>query len=232
MHDIDRAQVEAVGEMESYEMENYPLYSETPELGEAEEMELAAELMELESEEEFEEFLGSIVGALGNVVKSATGSSLTGLLKNILPAAATAVGGFFGGPAGASIAGKIGSGIAGSLEMEGSEMESDEMEWEAAKTFVRVAADAARNAAMAPEGQDPHATAHQAVMDAVQRHAPELAHAVPPPYAQPAGPSPYTQPGMAPPEHPGGCHCGGGHGHPHHGGHWVRRGHKIILYGV
>jgi len=230
MHDIDRTQVAYSGETESYEMA-----SEAPVLTEAEEMELASELMELETEEEFENFLGDIISgvanAAGGLIGPGAGNALGGLLKGaakkLLPIAGTIAGGYFGGPAGASIGGKLAGSLAGSLEME-----TNEQEWEAAKTFVRFAADAARKAALAPEGEDAHVTAQQATVDAAQRHAPELLE---PPSA--ASSTPMSQPAARPfaPTHVGhGGHggCGCGHHRRHHGGHWVRHGHQIVLYGV
>jgi hypothetical protein len=213
MHDIDRVQLGYSGEMEGY-----PMTSEASALTEAEEMELASELMELESEEEFENFLGDIISgvakAAGGLINSTAGNALGGLLKGaakkLLPVAGSLVGGYFGGPLGASVGGKLAGSVAGSLEMEASEQE-----WEAAKTFVRLAADAARNAALAPQGDDAHLTAQQATIEAAQRHAPEL-----------LDPSPV--PSMS---GRGGCGCGGHH-HHHHGGRWVRHGHQIVLMGV
>lgn len=224
MHDIDRTQRTYAGEMESY-----PMASEGAVLTEAEEMELASELMELETEEEFENFLGDIISgvanAAGGLINSGAGKALGGLLKGaakkLLPAAGSVIGGYFGGPLGASLGGKLAGSVAGSLEME-----ADEMEWEAARTFVRLAADAARNVALAPQGEDAHVTAHQATVDAAQRHAPELLDAS-------SGPSSNRLP-QSParvPEGSGGCGCGH-HRQRHHGGHWVRHGHQIVLYGV
>ena len=218
MHDIDRTQIAYPGEMESYE--SYPIASETPVLSEAEEMELASRLMELESEEEFEEFISDIVSGVGGLINSATGNTLGGLLKGaakkLLPLAGTAIGGYFGGPLGASLGGKIAGGVAGSLEMEG-----DEMEWEAAKNYVRFAAEAAKNAANSPE-QDPHTIAVQATTEAAQKHAPEL-----------IGPGPMPQTGYEPPPpQPGHGDCSCHHRHHHREGHWVRRGREIVLYGV
>jgi hypothetical protein len=211
MHDIDREQIRYGGEME-----NYPLASETPALSETEEMELAAQLLELETEEEFENFLGDLISgvanAAGGFINSSTGKALGGLLKGaakkLLPVAGTALGGFFGGPLGASLGGNIAGKVAGSLEME-----ADEMEWEAAKTFVRLAADAVRNAAHAPEGEAPEDTAHQAVSDSAQKHAPVL---VAPPVPQPLPSAPKCPV------------CGSGH----RGGRWMRRGNQIVLFGV
>jgi hypothetical protein len=77
MHDIDRTQIAYPGEMESYEM--------TPEfstLSEAEEMELASRLMELEKEEEFENILGDIISgvasAAGGLISPSVGNALGG----------------------------------------------------------------------------------------------------------------------------------------------------------
>lgn len=214
MHDIDRTQIGYRGEMESF-----PMASESSVLSEADEMELASRLMELESEEEFENFLGDIISGVGGLFNSGTGNSLGGFLKGaakkLLPIAGTALGGVFGGPLGAGLGGKIASTVAGSLEME-----ADEMEWEAAKNFVRFAAEAAKNAAQSPE-QDPHAAAQQAIVEAAQKHAPELLGPAP----MPAAGAPAPQP-----QGPGGCGCH--HRHHHREGHWVRRGHEIVLYGV
>jgi len=216
MHDIDRTQVAYPGEMESY-----PIASESPALSEAEEMEYASRLMEIQSEEEFEEFIGDIVSGIGGLFNSATGNSLGGFLKGaakkLLPIAGSAIGGYFGGPLGASLGGKIAGGVAGSLEME-----SDEMEWEAAKNFVRFAAEAAKNASSSPE-QDPHMVAQQATVEAAQKHAPQLLE---------PGPMPMPGPEPFPPERPhGSCSCHHRH-HHHREGQWVRHGREIVLYGV
>ena len=167
MHDIDRTHPRY-----AQEMGNYPLAAEAPALSEAEEMQLAAALMEVQSEEEFENFLDDLIGgiakAAGGFLNSPTGKALGGLLKGaakkLLPVAGTAVGGYFGGPAGASLGGNIASTLAGSLEME-----RDEMEWESAKTFVRLAADATKTAALTPPGETPEDTARKAVTDLDKR---------------------------------------------------------------
>jgi len=214
MHDLDRTQFR-YGE----EMESYPLTSETPVLSEAQEMEYAAELMELETEGEFENFLGDLIGGVGKVLNSATGNALGGLLKGaakkLLPVAGTALGGFFGGPLGAALGGKLAGAVGGSLEMEA---EADQREWEAAQTFVKLAVDAAKNAAMAPPGQDPRATAQQALVEAAQKHAPDL-------ISTPGSKSFQTT-------HEG-CHCGQHHPHHHHrSGQWERHGSRIVLSGL
>jgi hypothetical protein len=216
MHDIDRTQLRF-----GQELEFYPLPSATPALSELQETQLAANLMELETEEEFENFLDDLISgvakAAGGFLKSSAGKALGGLLKGaakkLLPLAGTAIGGYFGGPVGASLGGNIAGSVAGSLEME-----ADEMEWEAARTFVRLAADAARNAALSPEGETPEDTARQAVIDSAQKNAPAL---IVPPAAPPFAPASLPMPPKCPV-------CGTGN----RGGRWIRRGNQITLFGV
>jgi hypothetical protein len=226
MHDIDRIHLRY-----PQEMENYPLASEAPTLSEAEEMQLAADLMEIHSEEEFENFLDDLIGgiakAAGGFLNSPTGKALGGLLKGaakkLLPVAGTAIGGYFGGPVGASLGGNIAGSLAGSLEME-----RDEMEWESARTFVRLAADAAKSAARSPQGEMPEDAARKAVVDSAQKNAPALLlptqSSLPPlPQMGPVSPA-APLPSLA-----AQCPvCGSGH----RGGRWMRRGNQIVLFGI
>jgi hypothetical protein len=235
MHDIDRTDLRYAQEMENFYAPNMVTYAqemESPALSESEEMQLAADLMEIQSEEEFENFLDGIISgiakAAGGFLNSSAGKELgkylKGAAKKLLPLAGTAIGGYFGGPAGAGIGGNIAGSLAGSLEME-----QDELEWETAKTFVRLAADAAKNAALSPPGETPEETARQAVADSAQMHAPALIVPAPPPNSFPPLPqmgpvSPVPFPPMAQK-----CPvCGGGH----HRGRWMRRGNQIVLFGI
>jgi uncharacterized protein (DUF697 family) len=200
-------------EMESYE------YSRGGLLTESQEMELASELMEVNSEQELEQFLGDFLKsashAIGGLIKSpvgqALGGALKGVAKQVLPMAGQALGGMIGGPAGSQIGGQLAS-AAGS--MFGLELEAGEQEFEAAKTFVKIATDAVQNAASAPPGANPQAVAQAAVKQALQTHTPGL---------------------LAPgPVGPGSDQGGPFHREPGGGqtGPWVRRGSKIILFGV
>ena len=73
MHDIDRTQMVQMGrEMETYE---YPTGASSRVFSEQQEMELAAELLEIGSEAEFEQFLGDLFTR----PKSAIGSFIAGL---------------------------------------------------------------------------------------------------------------------------------------------------------
>jgi len=204
-----------------HESEGYE-YSPRGVFSESQEAELAAELMEINSEQEFEQFLGDLIkkagSAAGSFIKSpvgqALGSALKGVAGQLLPVAGQAIGGAIAGPAGSQIGGQLAS-AAGSLF--GLELEASEQEFEAAQTFVRLAADSVKNAAAAPPGANPHAVARAAVTQAAQIHAPELLQGEP---ASPYGGQPSSGPQ---------------HGEHHKGaraGKWVRHGSKSILFGV
>jgi hypothetical protein len=206
MHDIDRSQQE-YGQMESFEFSSETVFNE------AQELELAAELLEVSSEEELDHFLGDLIKkagqAVGSFVNSPTGQAIGGLLKGaakkVLPAAGQAIGGYFGGSTGANIGGQIGQAASGLFEHEDRELDT-------AKSFVRMAGDAVKNATTAPQGSNPRAVATAAVTQAAQAHLPALV----------AGATPQA----------GGPGSGAQNGHRSHTGRWIRRGSKIVLLGV
>jgi hypothetical protein len=98
---------------------------------------------------------------------------LKGAAKNALPLAGGALGGAVGGPLGA----KIGSGLASlagsALGLE-AEMSQEDREFEGAKNFVKMAADAVKSAVAAAPGVNPVEVAKAAVKAAVDKHAPGL----------------------------------------------------------
>jgi hypothetical protein len=204
--------------MESYERGQFGPYRDNGRAGrslsEEEQLNLAAELMEVTSEEEFENFLGDLISkgvqAVGKLISSPTGQALGGVLKDaaktLLPIAGTALGTYFGGPVGAQIGGTLGSAASNLFEAEA---EAEEREWEAANVFVRVAVDAINNAADAPPHANPHDVAHHAISQAMRRYAP-------------FAPWPNGHDGAA-------MHHGR---HRRHEGSWVRHGHTIVVHGV
>src|SRR5437660_2790178 len=107
-------------EMEMFESEQFEWSGETmgEVLGEAELMELAAELLEVRDEQELDRFLGDVFKKVkafaGSPAGKTVGGMLNGLLKKGLPIAGRVAGSFFGGPIGATIGGKLGS-LAGKL---------------------------------------------------------------------------------------------------------------------
>ena len=222
MHDIDQTQLEYESEGENFEYEQYEQSEWEGESGpvfsEAEEMELAAELMEVRDEQELDRFLGDVINkaarALGGVVRSPLGQAVGGMLKGVakkaLPLAGTAVGTWLGGPLGA----QVGSGLAtlagNALGLEAESWSQEDREFEGAKQFVRLAADSVNNAAQMGPGVDPRAAAQAGVARAAQTLAPGLLQSSAP-LAQ------TSRRDMA---------AGG------NSGRWLRRGNRIVLYGV
>jgi hypothetical protein len=225
-HDIDRTQVgfaQGAGE--------YGPSSGGSVLNEEENANLAAGLMEVGSEQELDNFLGDVISGVANTVGKfissptgqALGSGLKDVAKQLLPAAGQALGTYLGGPAGGQIGGTLGSAAGGLLEAE-----TEERDWEAAHQFVKLAAEATRNAAEMPGG-DPHAVAKKAIVEAAKVHAPHLVG-----YLMGGGPGyghhGYGHEGYGHQGHEG-CGCHQHHGQRHHG-HWYRQGERIVLVGI
>jgi hypothetical protein len=141
----------------------------------AEELELAAELLGVTTEAELEQFLGNLIQrawkgikTVGSQVLRPLGGVLKTVAKAALPLAATAAGTFFGGPAGGAIAGKLGSLVSQALEAEAAELVASERDLEKCRQFVRMAGQTARAAALAPAGTNPIAVAEQALAKSAQ----------------------------------------------------------------
>jgi hypothetical protein len=180
---------------------------------EAEEMEIAAELVEVlggGDDEELEQFLGRIVRRAGRglrragravrrAVRSPVGRAIARGARNIARRALPVVGGALGGPAGAAVASKAGQVLG--LELEG--LSPEDMEFEAARRIVRLTGEATSMAAAVPENVDDQEAAATALRLAARKHAPGLGR-------------------------------GGGKGAPggRQSGRWVRRGDTIVLMGV
>jgi hypothetical protein len=225
MHDIDRTLMEIDPEAE-YEPEFESDYEygefEAPDtetvFDEAEEMEMAAELLGVSDEAELDQFWGGLLkkagGAIGKFVKTPTGQALKGILKKAakkyLPTVAGALGTAIGGPAGAALGSQLASqaGRIFGLELEGLSPEDQELEM--AKGMVRFGAEAAKNAALTPPSSNPQADAKAAAVEAAKQYAPGL-----------------LKPATSPPSYSPMMTSGSGRS-----GRWVRRGRKIILYGT
>lgn len=242
MHNIDRTQLEAewedsfeyeadpemYGEYDEYEGEAYDeIYGETDEMyggyegvfNEVEEMELAAELLSLSSEEELDQFIGGlfkkIAGGAKKLFKNPAFKSLGGILKGVIKKALPIAGGALGtmipipgvGTALGAAAGNAAGKMFG-LELEG--MSAEDQEFEVARRFIRLAGDAAQEVANTPPPANPQQatrTAQTAVVSSAQRHAPGLLTA-------------------------GGGRPGGQRGKMKTSGRWIRRGNAIIVIGL
>jgi hypothetical protein len=149
---------------------------------EDEEMELAAELLEVTNEEELEYFLGDLakkaVSATGKFLKSDTakaiGGALKGVAKQALPVAGAAVGNVLLPGVGGAIGGKLAGFAANALEMEMEGMSPEDMEFEAARRIVRLAGAAGQGAAKVQRGRNAQAAAKAGVTAAARKHTPGL----------------------------------------------------------
>lgn len=174
-------------EMETFESEQFEMAGPAGigVLSETDEMELAAELLEIQDEQELDQFLGGLIKkvgrSVGKFVRSPIGKAIGGVLKGVvkkaLPIAGGALGSFVGGPIGAKLGSSLGSmaGRAFGLELEG--LSQEDREFEAAKQFVRFASEAVKNAATAAPGVNPATLAQAATAAAARRFAPGLMNA-------------------------------------------------------
>jgi uncharacterized protein (DUF697 family) len=242
MHDIDRTTLEFGQEFggggSGYEMEQYEFGQGewTGEggglLSEADEMELANELLSVTNEQELDQFLGSFLkkaaSVAGNIIRSPVGQAVGGVLKGVakkaLPMAGTAIGGYFGGPLGAKIGSGLATAAANALEMGEGELSGEDREFEGAKTFVKIAADTVNRAAQA-RGGDPRQIAQQAATAAAKQFAPGL-------LGQGQGRSGQGAQGGQGAQSPGQGRAGVTGARGASSGRWMRQGRKIVLYGA
>ena len=227
MHDIDRTTLEYGQEMSGFEAENLESgqgeWSAEGEamFSEAQEMELANELLSVTNEAELEQFLGNFLrkaaSVAGKVIKSPIGQAVGGVLKGVakkaLPLAGGALGAYFGGPLGAKIGSGLASAAGNALGLEAETMEAEEREFEGAKQFVRLAADTVNRATQARGNGDPRAIAQAAATAAARQFAPGLLGA-------PMGPAGSVG------------QVGRGPSAAGQSGRWARQGRKIVLYGI
>ncbi|NTX12254.1 hypothetical protein HUA74_03230 [Myxococcus sp. CA051A] len=180
MHDVDRTYQELEGESFEFEFNAEGPWGEV--FNETELNELAAELLEVSNDQELEQFLGNLIkragSALRKAVDSPLGQKLGGLLKHAarqgLPMVGRALGNLVAPGIGGVVGGKLAqrAGQAFGLELEG--LSQEDSEFEVAKQFVRLAADASKAALSAAPGGSPQQVAGAAVQQALQRFAPGL----------------------------------------------------------
>jgi hypothetical protein len=187
-------------------------------LTEAEEVELATELLAVSTEAEMDQFLGNIFKGVWKGIKtvgSAVGKiarPLGGILKAVAKKALPFVGGALGSlipipGVGTAVGSALGGALGKALELEYAELDSEEAEFEMARRFVRIAATAAQRAALAPATADVESVVNDALVAAARKH---LAS------ANLSELELFTQ----------------GVGGSRHSGRWVRQGENIILVGV
>jgi hypothetical protein len=214
MHDLDRTlESEYAFETGDTELDPeifgesaaYGEYQQEGPLSEEEEIDLANELLGLSGEEELDQFLGKVFKKFGgSKIFSSLGKVLKPLAKKLLPIAGRAAGTFFGGPVGGALGSKLGSLATKLFEVDFESMDPEVQDFEVARRFVRLATDAAQQAAAAPPTLNPAAVARSAVAAAAQVHAPGLLRGG------------ATVPAAL----------------RRSGGRWIRRGRTIIVLGI
>ena len=209
MHDLDRTQLEYGETFES----SYEYMGESGILGEADELELATELLAVSNEQELEQFLGKLFKKVSGVVGKVTRGPIGGLLKGVAQKAMPFVGGALGSfipipGVGTAVGTALGSAASKMFEVNREAMSEEDQEFEVAKRFVRLASTAAANAANAGAAAATPAGAKAVLIDAARTHAPGLANI------------------LAGGENGHGIAAGG------RSGRWIRRGRNIILLGA
>jgi hypothetical protein len=147
---------------------------------EADEMQLAAELLGVTNEQELEQFFGSLLsrvaGAASNFLKSPAGQQVAGLLKSAarqaLPKLGGAIGGHFGGSTGAQIGRTLATNAGQLLGLELEGLSNEDREFEVARQFVRFGNDAIQRAVQSGFGAR---DARVAYLEAARRYAPGYA---------------------------------------------------------
>lgn len=189
-------------------------------LSEAEEMELAMELLSVSNEDEWEQFLGKLFKGIGRGLKkvgsfvgkrllSPLGGALKALAKTALPFVGGALGSLIPIPGvGTAIGTALGSAVSKALELESSGRDLEDAELDVARRFVRIAASAAQRAAAAPASVESEVVVRQALLDAVRAHLPnaDLGERR--------------------------LRAGTGLGEPRSSGGWVRHGRQITVLGA
>ncbi len=188
-------------------------------LSEQQETELAAELLEVSSEQELEQFFTDLVRgaarAAGAFVRSDTGRALGGVLKDAtrqaLPIVGRAVGQWVSPNRGGDVGDRIGKavGVAFGLELEG--LSGESQEFEVARALIRFADAAARQAAVTPRGVPTPVAVRRAVVTAAAEHAPGLL----------AGVRPSRVAGLTDDRYGS---------RNRRSGRWVRRGRKLVIF--
>jgi uncharacterized protein (DUF697 family) len=161
--------------MSIFETYEYEQEGEYGELGSEMETELAAELLEINNEQELEQFLGDIVKGVGSFIRGPIGQAVGGVLKQVAKTALPAVGGALG----SFVAPGIGTAIGSQLgQMAGSALGeyevAGEQEFEVAKKVIQLAQATAQHVAAAPPDIPPQVVAEQAVAHAAQELMPGI----------------------------------------------------------
>jgi hypothetical protein len=151
----------------------------------SETLELAAQLLDVKSEQELDHFLGSLVSKAWKGIKQVgrtvaqvakpLGGVLKPLVKTALPIVGGALGSFIPIPGvGTALGSAVGGMLGNAIGNEVGEVSGLHRDLEVARKIVDVAGTAARNVAASPPGSDPQTLAKMAVVKAMHEHMPQL----------------------------------------------------------
>jgi hypothetical protein len=185
MHDFSSISQAPVGNYETEfenefenEFETYELETEF----EANEFELATQLLGVTNEMEMEQFLGDVFKTIGHaaksVINSPVGKALGGVLKSAaktaLPMVGSALGNMVLPGVGGALGGQLASMAGGAMGLELEALSNEDRELEVAQRLVRVARQAAQNVAHTPIFVAPEQAARAAFGHALRQAAPEV----------------------------------------------------------
>lgn len=202
---------------ETYEQEQEFGYGSPGEM----ETELAMELLELRSDQELEQFFGDIIKGIGRVLRPVAGA-VGGVLKDVAKTALPVVGGALGSLVAPGIGTAIGSQLGQFASSAIHEVGYEQEQFETARKVIQLANAAAQQAALTPPHVHPAVAAQEAILRAAQQVAPGI-NVGPGNRPQSNGDAGYHQA-------PNGAQ--GASWSTPESGRWVRRGRRIVLYGV
>ncbi|MBE7173295.1 MAG: hypothetical protein INR73_22170 [Williamsia sp.] len=155
-------------------------FTQEGEMNEVTEMELASELLSLNSEAELDHFfgkVGSFFKKVGQGAAKLAGGPLGGMLKGLAKKALPIIGGAIGSAivpgAGTAIGSALGSAASNLFELELEGLSAEDREFETARAFIRFAGDAARRASRM-NSVNANQAARLGIVNAARRYAPGL----------------------------------------------------------
>jgi hypothetical protein len=218
MHDIESSRDELAEELLEDSTELEPEGEFAFEDQSESEADLAAELLEVQNDEELDYFFGKILKGASRFLRTPAGKFLKGALRTVakkaLPIAGSALGNMVVPGLGGVIGGKLAGGLGSALGLEAEGLTQDEVDMEVAKRVVRTARQAGAALARNPAAvENPRAAVQSALLGALRRNLPGLVNA--------------AASGVASGLAAGGVSTGG-----RRSGRWYRRGNRIVLVGA
>lgn len=189
------------------------------------EIALASELLEISTESELQHFLGKLArGVMRGVRKFVRLPVIRGVLNGLktvarvaLPKLGAIAGNFLLPGVGGVIGSKLGSLAGSAMGLEAEGLSPEDREFLTARRFIQLSGEAFRQAAAQGNALPPDQAAQRAIMSAAEITAPEISHEIGRMLFRNQS---WSSTGLVP------AHSMG------MSGRWVRRGRRIVLFGV